>query len=111
MSNLKNRLYFVHAVDTEGPISESIDDTFERLKLLFNIDLPPNIETLIKLQNKELVLDGIEETVANCISPKRLNFIKDLSQLDKLLDKVFSTTFRNKFLDSLGNPYRFTGFV
>ena len=49
MNNLKNRLYFVHAVDTEGPISESIDDTFERLKLLFNIDLTPNIETLIKL--------------------------------------------------------------
>ena len=110
MNNFKNRLYFVHAVDTEGPISESIDDTFERLKLLFNIDLTPNIENLIKLQNKEVFLDGIEETVANCISPKRLNFIKDLSQLDKLLDKIFSSSFRNKFLDSFGNPYRFTWF-
>ncbi len=104
------KLYFVHTVDTEGPISESIEDTFERLKLLFNIDIHPTIENLSKLQNQEINLNGSEQEVANCISPKRLDFIKDLSELDKLLDKIFSKELRYKFCDSVGNPYRFSWF-
>lgn len=110
MSLKEPTVYFVHAVDTEGPITESLEDTFERLKLLFDVNLKPDKKTLLKLQNKEINLNGKEESVANCISPKRLNFINNLNDLNKLLDKIFSSEFRNKFLDSLGNPYRFSWF-
>ena len=67
MSKSKRKLHFVHTVDTEGPISESLEDTFERLQLLFNINLEPSYETLSKLQKKEISLNGIEEDVSNCI--------------------------------------------
>ena len=110
MSSKEPIVNFVHAVDTEGPLSESLDDTFERLKLLFDIDLQPDVKTLQKLQNKEIDLNGKEESVANCISPKRLNFINNLDELDRLLDKIFSSDFRKNFLDSFGNPYRFSWF-
>ena len=110
MSGKEKNVYLVHAVDTEGPISESIEDTFERLKLLFDLDFEPSYQMLAKLQNKEISINGLEDAVANCISPKRLAFIKDLSELDNLLDKIFSRDFRENFSDSLGNPYRFSWF-
>ena len=110
MSSKEPIVSFVHTVDTEGPLSESLNDTFERLKLLFDVDLKPDEKTLHELQNKEIDLNGKEESVANCISPKRLNFINDLDELDRLLDKIFSSDFRNKFSDSFGNPYRFSWF-
>ena len=34
-----NILYVVHCVDTEGPLNETLDATFERLESIFGITL------------------------------------------------------------------------
>ena len=107
---MNKTLLFVHTVDTEGPIIESIFDTFERLEDLFNIQLEPSKDNLRKLQNQEINLAGIEDAVADCVSEKRLGFIENLEQLDRMLDILFSETFRYNFQDSFGQPYRFSFF-
>ena len=33
-------VYIVHCIDTEGPLHESVDATFERLREIFHLDLP-----------------------------------------------------------------------
>ena len=32
-------LHIVHCVDTEGPLNETIESTFKRLKDIFNVDI------------------------------------------------------------------------
>ena len=46
-------VYIVHCIDTEGPLYESIDASFERLKEIFGIELEATVENLRKIQNKE----------------------------------------------------------
>jgi hypothetical protein len=101
---------FVHAVDTEGPISESLNDTFERLYDLFGVVLPATRSNLEALQKQAIPLGGLEKEVANCFSEKRLAYIENLSDLDKMLDVLFSDELRTSHPDSLGNPYVFSWF-
>ena len=61
-------LYVVHCVDTEGPLNEKIDATFERLKSLFGIELEPTLKNLDAIQKQELNFNGAEKDVSDCFS-------------------------------------------
>ena len=37
-------LYIVHCIDTEGPMHESISETFKRIDSIFNIKIEPSKE-------------------------------------------------------------------
>ena len=71
---MEKTLYVVHCIDTEGPLNETLEATFERLKHIFHLDLKPSKETLIKLQNGELDLGGKEESVKTTLNPHYLNY-------------------------------------
>ena len=71
---IKRNLYFVHAVDTEGPISESLKILSKDL-ILFKMDYWPILKPK-KLQKKEINCNGLEDAIANCISPKRPVLLK-----------------------------------
>ena len=47
---MKNNLYVVICIDTEGPLTESLNATFKRINSKFNLSLKPSISTLKKLQ-------------------------------------------------------------
>ena len=69
MSDTDNKVVYVtHAIDTEGPLYESLDAKFDRIKELFNIELQPTRKNLIKLQNGEIDLGGDEEKIKNVLS-------------------------------------------
>ena len=54
----KRDVYIVHAVDTEGPLYESVEAKFDRLRELFGIDhISPSQENLNKLRNKKMKLN------------------------------------------------------
>ena len=38
----EKKLYIVHCIDTEGPLNETLEATFERIKHIYHIDLKPN---------------------------------------------------------------------
>jgi hypothetical protein len=99
---MNKKLYIVFCIDTEGPLYESIEATFERLKEIFNIDIKPTKENLRKLQNKEVYLGGLENEVAKVVDPHLLSCNDTWDKIDEMLDEVMSINFRNRFLDSEG---------
>ena len=88
-----NRLVMVvHAIDTEGPLSESLDATFERLHHLFGVEnLPHTEETLDLLRKKALPLGGIEDHVAHMLSNHSLTYKKSWKEIDAMLPDIGQT--------------------
>lgn len=106
-----NPVCFVHAIDTEGPLYESLEGTFERLEELFNVsDLPRNRETLRQLQEGTLSVDGKEEEIKTMLRGHRINYMQDWTQLDAMLDRVMHSDFRDSRTDSYGRGWVFNWF-
>ena len=101
----KKVLHIVHCIDTEGPLNETIDATFDRLESIFKIKITPSKENLILLQERKIDLSGQEEAVAKCFSPELLNYNSDWSELELMLDELLSESFRNELLDDFGNGW------
>lgn len=107
---MAKEVYIVHCIDTEGPLYESIDATFERVENVFNVCLEHTKENLIKLQNKAIDLGGFEAAVFNMVEPKRLNTNDTWEKLDRMLDRILSDDFREKLLDSEGKGWIYNWF-
>jgi len=101
----ENTVYVVHAVDTEGPLFESLSATFERIKEIFSIELSPSYENLQKLRTKRIDLGGKEDTVEKFIAPSLLNYQESWDKIDHMLSIVMSKEFRQKLLDSFGGGW------
>lgn len=99
------KVYIVHHVDTEGPLFESREELFYRLKNIFNIDLEPTEDNLNKLRKKEINLVGMEDEVAVTVNPHVIGFKNDWRQIDGMLDNIMSKPFRNQMLDSDENGW------
>ncbi|WP_260260080.1 hypothetical protein [Vibrio intestinalis] len=100
--NKQKTLYVVHCIDTEGPLTEDLVDTFKRLKNVYgNVvkDIEPSRENLRKLQNAELNLDGFEKEVSKMLAPHLLQYNNNWSQIDRMLDDALSEAFRKRTID------------
>ena len=104
-------VYFVHAIDTEGPLHEPLAASFERLAELFDIsDLPRTAETYAKLQQGEIDLGGREDEVCQLLSGHRLNYMDDWGKLDAMLDRAMSEAFRSERTDSFDGGWVYNWF-
>ena len=101
-------LYVVHCIDTEGPLNETLDATFERLKSIFGIAIKPSTSNLKKLQDKLLPLNGLEAAVSKCVAPELLKYNKNWVDIDHMLDELMSEKFRNATLDDFGGGWKFS---
>ncbi|OVE80400.1 hypothetical protein BVY02_00220 [bacterium J17] len=102
----KKTVIIVHAIDTEGPLYESLAASFERLEELFGIThVKATRENLARLQKKEIDLGGQEEAVAEMLSSHRVNYKDTWDKVDEMLDRVMAAEFRNKLPDSHGNGW------
>lgn len=110
---MKNKIFIVHCIDTEGPLHESLNATFERLYEIYGIKLDATEENLIKLQNKKINLraltnenlynsDSIETDVAKSFSKHLLQLNDSWDKIDLMLDKIMSKQYRDQYLDSNG---------
>ena len=97
------KLFIVHCVDTEGPMYEPLEVTFERLNTLFNISLEPSKKTLKQIQNKKINLNGLEDEVAKTFSHHNLSYNDTWTKIDDMLQKIMSKEYRLKYPDSFGN--------
>ncbi len=111
MSKVKADLYLVHCVDTEGPLTESLEATFQRLKSAKSITIEANLENLKSLQKMEIDLGGREREISDFLHSKRLSYLNNWNSVKKMLQKVTSTEFRSKNSDSIGQPYKFSWFI
>lgn len=112
MDNKNNKIiYICHCIDTEGPLYESLEATFERLETSIGIKIEPTKENLIKIQNQEIDLGG-KEKVASLIADKNLiNYNDTWDKLDNMLDEMMSKTYRDKYLDSFGKGWIYNWFI
>jgi hypothetical protein len=101
----ENILYVVHCVDTEGPLDEKLEDTFERVNKIFGLELKPSMEVLEKLQKAELELCGKEKEIQKMVSPELLSYNKNWDMIDEMLDTCMSEDFRNKNQDDFGEGW------
>ncbi|MDQ7822760.1 MAG: hypothetical protein RDV48_08215 [Candidatus Eremiobacteraeota bacterium] len=104
-------LYIVHCVDTEGPLYESLHATFERVKRTFGIELPPSNANLERLRRGEGVPERIAPLVSEFVSEDRLNYNKDWSMIDRMLDELLSGEWRNRYRDDFARGHIFSWFV
>ncbi len=108
-NNLGPEVLIVHAVDTEGPLYESFDAKFERLEELFNLkNIDRTKENLKKLQNGELKLDGKEQKIKEVLNGHLINYNETWDQIDLMLSKIMTDSFRFGLPDSYGNHWKFT---
>ncbi len=100
-------VYIVNMIDSEGPLYESIDETFVRLKEIFDLDLEPTWGNLNKLQNMEIDLGGIEEKVAAAFNRHNQDMYDTWDKINVMLDELMSDEFRTSLPDSFGNGWIF----
>ena len=103
----KKIVYFVHCIDTEGPLYESLDAKFQRVKDIFNIRIRKSNKNLEKLKKAEIPLNGKEKKIASVLSNHLTNYNSDWKKIDEMIKRIFSDNFRNKHKDSFGNPWVF----
>lgn len=106
MHDTDNLVMIVHSIDTEGPLCESVEATFERLRHLFGVDgLTETKETLQQLKQKAIPLNGKAEQVAALLSDHSLSYKNSWEEIDEMLDRIMDPTFRNVLPDSFGNGW------
>lgn len=103
-------VYIVHAIDTEGPLYESINATFERLKSTFGIEIEATYTNLERLRKKEIKLNGIENDVAKFLDPTLQNYYDTWDKIEVMLSKILSNDFRFKYPDSYGGGWVYNWF-
>jgi len=114
MSQTKAVVYIVHAVDVEGPMTETIEATFERM---WSFGLPRNIEPSQKLlsliKQGDIGLPGVKLSPAfyRCFSDHLLNYWTTWEQIDSMLLEINSERFRFKYSGSDGSPYVLSWFI
>lgn len=99
---MNKQLYIVHCVDTEGPLHEPLEATFERLFQIYNIRLDATKENLLKLQNKLIDFNGLEEEISKTFRKELTQYNDSWDKIDLMLDKIMSDAYRNQYVDSYG---------
>lgn len=107
---MKGTVFLVHCVDTEGPLYESLETTFQRLKENFQLNFEPSLDILQKLRRKEIPLDGKEDAVLDFVRPEQINYNNSWEKIHQMHKVLMSPKVRSKFLDSWGEGYRFNWF-
>jgi len=111
MSEVKNsaEVCVVHAIDTEGPLYESLNAKFDRLNDLFNINhLDRTKENFLKLQNGEINLGRDEKKIQEVLSQHLINYNDTWDKIDTMLEELMTEKFRMSLPDSYGNGWKFT---
>lgn len=104
-------VHFVHAIDTEGPLYESLEAKFERLEEFFGVShLAHTNETLQQLQNGEIDLGGKELEIRQMLRGHRINYMETWPELDAMLDRVQDPGFRDSRPDSSGQGWVYNWF-
>ena len=97
---MSKTVYIVHCIDTEGPLHEPLEATFERLKGIFHLDLEPSEDMLRRLQSGQVDLGGLEAAVQKVVDPHLLSYNDTWDKVDLMLADALSERFRQKVRDT-----------
>jgi hypothetical protein len=105
------KVYIVHAIDTEGPLYESLTATFERLEKITGVRVEASRANLEKIRNKQLDLNGREEIAALVTLPQLLNYNDTWDKVDAMLYDMMSSEYRQRYADPQGNGWIYNWFL
>ncbi|MCO4781861.1 MAG: hypothetical protein KC646_06010 [Candidatus Cloacimonetes bacterium] len=104
-------VYIVHAVDTEGPLYESIESKFERLGELFDLSgVKANIGNLEKLSKGEIDLGSATKDLQEVLKTHKNSTLGTWTELNEMLEEVTSEEYRLSHPDSFGDGWVFNWF-
>jgi len=110
-SHMENTpVYVVHCIDTEGPLHESIEATFERLRDIFHLELEPSPDLLRRLQAGDVYLGGSEAAVQRVVDPHLLAYNDSWDKVDAMLAELMAPSFRRQTCDSSGGGWIYNWF-
>lgn len=99
-------VFIVHAVDTEGPLHESLEATFKRIRDDFGVALSPTRKTLQAIRSGDLDLGEKHAAIADFISAGQIGtYNATWDQLETMHETVMDPSWRARFPDSAGQPY------
>jgi len=99
-------VYICHHIDTEGPLWENIQELFDRIKHIFDIDLKATYSNLEKLQKGEISLPKEKkDELLKVIDPHSIGFKRNWGMIEEMLERVMSPKFRDEMHDSFGNGW------
>ncbi len=107
---MPSTVYIVHCIDTEGPLHESLEATFERLNSVFGLQLEPSRDLLRRLQDGDVDLDGLEDAVRKVVAPHLLEYNDTWDKVDEMLADCMSDRFRRQMPDSHGGGWVYNWF-
>ncbi len=110
MNKNKGTVYFVHAVDTEGPLFEDLNEIFKRVKEYYGVSIEASDDNLKKLQNKQIDCGKFTNAIAEMLRPDQITFKDTWDKIYKMMDELMSTNFRKRLVDKDGNGYVFSWF-
>jgi len=104
--NTPGIVYIVHHIDTEGPLWENIEELFDRIKVIFGIDIAPTYENLEKLQKGQIDFPlSIKQEIAMVVDPHTIGFKRNWGMIEEMLYRIMNPSFRNKISDSFGGGW------
>ncbi|REC51463.1 hypothetical protein DRF62_17305 [Chryseobacterium piscium] len=103
---MQGKVYICHHIDTEGPLYESMEELFKRVKFITGIDLEPSTENISKLQQRDIeISDELWKELKMIVDPHTIKFLGDWKQIDTMLDHIMTPFYRNELVDSEGNGW------
>ena len=103
-------VYFVHCIDTEGPLHEPLSATFERLEEMFGINIEATKENLNKLQNDQIKIPNSKISTSDVFSEDLLDYNDTWDKIDDMLSESLSSEYRNLQKDSFGGGWIYNWF-
>jgi hypothetical protein len=101
----------VHAIDTEGPLYESIEAKFDRLADLFDVKgIEPTLSNLKRLQEGEIDLGERTHAVREMLRTHRANTLGTWTEVEQMLERACARGFRFRLPDSAGNGWTYSWF-
>tara|TARA_Y100000588_G_scaffold309480_1_gene334519 strand:+ start:3955 stop:5286 length:1332 start_codon:yes stop_codon:yes gene_type:complete len=102
-------IVLVHAVDTEGPLYESVAAKFERLKEIFGVVVKEQTSDIFNdLLTGDIDVGVPVENLRAVFSNHLVNYNSDWGSIDQMLGQLYSEAFRKQYLDSFGDSWKIT---
>lgn len=107
-------VYIVHAVDVEGPMTEPIQATFERMRAYgLPSDISANQANLVLIQDGKLkgVSEPLMSNLQKVFNRRSLSYLTNWNQIDSMITDITSEKYRSMYCGKRGEPYVFSWFI
>ena len=108
---MKGDLVLVHCVDTEGPLHEPMDATFERIENVYGLKFDPSSEQLKRIQEGLGLPENLRQDIMTFVSKDRLNYHKNWHEVDNCVRDLMRPEWRECLSDDFGQGYIFSWFI